>query len=295
MLKRFGCPMPFHAVRALLLGNIASPRLSVSPMTPVAQAWGGELPEFETPEVFEEVVTMLIQGWWNRLAEHQNSRTPFRLVRDEVAPTRAAVLALTRMRIEELKAFEDGLFGEEYELDFPDKAHKAMQALGELHGMLVSAEVLLADEATPAPPQELKDLLRNLQRMTITADELINKVIQSCKRARAQQLAGMETTVRYQRRGAVEGDAMDADDDLEPDFVNSPLSRSVTRQGVTVHIEIYSGEQGAWILEVVDAAKTSHVWDDPFKTDQEALDEALKAIDADPLEFFGLPADRPLS
>lgn len=244
MLKRFGCPMPFHAVRALLLGNIASPRLSVSPMTPVAQAWGGELPEFETPEVFEEVVTILVQGLWNRLAEHQSSRTPFSLMRDEVAPTRPGLLALTRMRIDELEAFEDGLFGEESELDFPEGAHEAMQALGELHGMLLSAELLLADEATPAPPQELKDLLHNLQRMTVTADELINKVIQSCKRARAQQLAGVDTTVRYRRQGAGEAEAMDPDDDLEPDLVNSPLSRTVTRQGVTVRIEIYSGEQG---------------------------------------------------
>ena len=71
--------------------------------------------------------------------------------------------------------------------------------------------------------------------------------------------------------------------------------QKVTRNGVTVHVEIYGDSDGRWILEVVDAENTSHVWDDPFDTDQEALAEALRALDEETLEFWGAAADRPMS
>ena len=56
LLLRLNCPTPLHVLRTLLLGNISSPRLEVSPMAPLAQAWGGELPEFGSTAEAEEVV-----------------------------------------------------------------------------------------------------------------------------------------------------------------------------------------------------------------------------------------------
>jgi hypothetical protein len=85
------------------------------------------------------------------------------------------------------------------------------------------------------------------------------------------------------------------DDNPEPDFIESPLSQSLTRNGVEVRVEIYGNSQGGWILEVVDAENTSHVWDEHFETDQQALAEALRALDEEPLEFLGRAADRPLN
>jgi hypothetical protein len=55
---------------------------------------------------------------------------------------------------------------------------------------------------------------------------------------------------------------------------------------VTVEIHIYKGRGSDWILEVVDAAKNSHVWDEQFQTDQQAFDEAMRALDEEPLEFM---------
>jgi hypothetical protein len=75
LLLRYGCPMPLHAVRTLLLGNITSPRLDVSPMAPLAQAFGGELPEFASSDEVEEVMRVLVQGLWNRLSEHQGAQS----------------------------------------------------------------------------------------------------------------------------------------------------------------------------------------------------------------------------
>ncbi len=88
-----------------------------------------------------------------------------------------------------------------------------------------------------------------------------------------------------------QGDAHDP----EPEIVVSALSQSVTRHGVSVRVEIYGALEGGWILEVVDAQNASHVWDVRFETDQQAWAEALRALDEEPLEFWGAAADRPMN
>ena len=267
-------------------------------MTPLAQAWGGELPEFASAAEVEEVIQVIVHGLWNRLSEHQNARTPFRLPRFEVQPTRPALLELARMRAQELKGFVDGLFGTDDEMLLPQKAHEAVVALAELHAMFEGASVLLADDTKSAPNPELKGLLRNLQQMTIVADEQINKAVQSCKRSRGQRLETMASVVSRKFRSANDDDGevqnMAADDD-EPDFVESPLSQHVTRNGVTVRVDIYGDSDHRWILEIVDAENTSHVWDEHFETDQQALDEALRALEEEPLEFLGRSSKQPLN
>jgi hypothetical protein len=66
--------------------------------------------------------------------------------------------------------------------------------------------------------------------------------------------------------------------DANPEIVMSPLSRSFTNGTSTVEIDIYQGDPGKWLLEVVDEFGNSTVWDDQFDTDQMALDEAMKTI-----------------
>jgi hypothetical protein len=78
-------------------------------------------------------------------------------------------------------------------------------------------------------------------------------------------------------------------DDDEPPHVNSPLSQRLTRHGVTVQVEIYGNGEGKWILEVVDAENASHVWDDPFGSDREALAEAIRALEEETVDFIAPP------
>jgi uncharacterized protein len=66
--------------------------------------------------------------------------------------------------------------------------------------------------------------------------------------------------------------------DAEPEIVMSPLSRTVTRNGQSVEVQIYRIEPGPWVLEAVDEFRNSTVWDDQFETDQKALDELLRTI-----------------
>jgi len=58
----------------------------------------------------------------------------------------------------------------------------------------------------------------------------------------------------------------------------SPLCQSITKDGQTVQVDIYEDGTGGWILEVVDEYNNSTVWDDPFKTDQDALNEVFEEI-----------------
>ena len=74
-------------------------------------------------------------------------------------------------------------------------------------------------------------------------------------------------------------------DDIE--LVYSPLQQSYESKGHTLQIHIYKAVDDAeWMLEVVDAGGMSSVWDDSFKTDKEALAEALRAIEEDGVESF---------
>src|SRR5215469_13892413 len=81
LLDRYRCPMPFHVVRTRLLGNIALPDMTASPMDTVAGLWGGELPAIDNPDALNELLRVLLMGLWNKLAGHQNRNAPFRMIR----------------------------------------------------------------------------------------------------------------------------------------------------------------------------------------------------------------------
>lgn len=66
----------------------------------------------------------------------------------------------------------------------------------------------------------------------------------------------------------------------------SPLSRRHVEGGKTLHIEIDSDGKGGWLLAVVDEHGNATRWEDPFRTEQEALDEALAAIREEGIDLF---------
>lgn len=79
----------------------------------------------------------------------------------------------------------------------------------------------------------------------------------------------------------------------EQDFVSSALAQIVTRDGKSISIDIYSDGDGRWLLEAVDEHRNSTVWDLPFDTEQDALDEAIRTIDTEGIEvLIGEPSQR---
>jgi hypothetical protein len=194
LLERYQCPTPFHAVRTLFLGNIATPVFEGSPLQTVKQLWGGELPEFENMAEVNELLDALVAGLWNRLTAHQSSRNPFRLVRFEVAPTREGLKHMALVRQQELEGFLDGLFGARENIDLPEDAHQAVSALGEVRAMMAGAVALLNDLSKPADAPGLKALIYNLQQMTLIAERDMNQVIHVCMRARRQTMEQIPLT-----------------------------------------------------------------------------------------------------
>lgn len=75
--------------------------------------------------------------------------------------------------------------------------------------------------------------------------------------------------------------------DRDPNIVQSGLSRTVTREGVTLDVSIYRLEHDAqWTLEVVNDVGTSTVWDAPFDTDAEALEAFEVTLNDEGIEAF---------
>ncbi len=188
LLARYACPTPFHEVRTRFLGSIASPVLGASPLQTVKQLWGGELPEFDAIEAVNELLDALVAGLWNRLAAHQRSRNPFRLIRFEVAHTREGVRHLALVRKQELEGFVEGLFGAEKQIDLPERAHRAIGVLADIRVMLAGAIDLLDDSSKAAEPDDLKGLIRKFQEISVILETEMNKAILSCVRARRQLL-----------------------------------------------------------------------------------------------------------
>ena len=73
----------------------------------------------------------------------------------------------------------------------------------------------------------------------------------------------------------------------DPEIVMSPLCREIIKDGTRIQVDIYRGEdKSGWILEVIDEEDASTIWDEPFDTDQEALDTVIKVIELDGIRSF---------
>lgn len=65
----------------------------------------------------------------------------------------------------------------------------------------------------------------------------------------------------------------------EIELIMSPLCQEISRDGEMVEVQIYGDGNGEWLLEVVDKYNNSTVWDDPFSTDAQAMQEVLDTIE----------------
>ena len=73
----------------------------------------------------------------------------------------------------------------------------------------------------------------------------------------------------------------------DPEIVMSPLCQEISKDGTKIQVDIYRGEDDpGWVLEVIDEENASTVWDEPFDTDQEALDAAMEIIERDGIRSF---------
>lgn len=72
-----------------------------------------------------------------------------------------------------------------------------------------------------------------------------------------------------------------------PKIVELALSRTVTKDGVTVEVSIIRLERETeWSLEVVNDKNTSIVWDDLFASDEEAYAEFERTVAEEGMRTF---------
>lgn len=188
LLDRYSCPVPFHAARTRFLGNIASPSISITPMDKVKALWGGELPVFDSLDAANEFLAVLIMGLWNRLARHQDRRTPFRLTRYAVSQTQAGIAKLALVQRQELDGFVYGLFGEAESLELPERAHRALEVLANLRSFWEAMRELASNPTEPATADDISKTLAKARAMTRIGEHEINEAVLSCTRARRQML-----------------------------------------------------------------------------------------------------------
>lgn len=75
--------------------------------------------------------------------------------------------------------------------------------------------------------------------------------------------------------------------DSDPAIIDSPLSRIVFRDGITVQVNIFRIEGDPyWALEVVNAHGTSTVWDEVFATDEAAFRVFAETVEGEGMETF---------
>ena len=78
----------------------------------------------------------------------------------------------------------------------------------------------------------------------------------------------------------------DNDNDLKLEY--SPLCGNITRDGLTVRVQIYriAGRGDGWSLEVVDHTDASTVWGETFATDRDAYGEFFKTLETEGIRLF---------
>jgi hypothetical protein len=76
-------------------------------------------------------------------------------------------------------------------------------------------------------------------------------------------------------------------DDQDPKLVTSDKSQRVLVDSYPFSIQIYRLETDkTWTLEVVDHEGTSHVWDEQFRSDKDARNAAIEALESEGAAAF---------
>ena len=181
LLEAFSCPTPFHAIRAHLMGNIASLVVSASPMRAIESFWPDGLPPFESKEEANELIHGLL-GLWNHLAGHQKRNKPFKLTAKPFGDDRDSMREFLEVRTEEIDQFLEGVQGGDEGQLLPDEIWEEIETLAENAGLMNATLETLGDVA--ATDQEISGLAKGLRELSKIAGVQINDIIMSCVRYR---------------------------------------------------------------------------------------------------------------
>ncbi|MGM0524700.1 MAG: hypothetical protein ACQEQ8_00695 [Pseudomonadota bacterium] len=72
----------------------------------------------------------------------------------------------------------------------------------------------------------------------------------------------------------------------EQQVIQSKHTQQYSAEGKTVDIDIYRTEDSGWILEIVDQENNSTLWEDQFEQEDDALAEAMDALQEEGIDSF---------
>jgi hypothetical protein len=70
----------------------------------------------------------------------------------------------------------------------------------------------------------------------------------------------------------------------DPEIIFSRYNGMLTRDGITIEVNICRLADSKWSLEVVDRDNNSIVWDGEFDTEEDAYDELIRSIDEEGMD-----------
>lgn len=193
MLKRYDCPMPYHAVCTHFLGTMSG-TAPVQPMKVLARIWDGTLPACASIEAVNEMLGALINELWNELTIHQDEMQPYQLMPTSARATRKSLASLAETRAEEIDGFLTGIFGDQENLEVPEPMGVALDTLMELVGIFAGMQALLEDLEKPAGVEDLKSLKAHVVELTAIAEREIHDVVIGARILREQEGAMKEKT-----------------------------------------------------------------------------------------------------
>jgi len=184
LLARYNCPLQFHEVRACFMGAIACPAMGINPTRVIGGMWGGHLPEFMTLADADNFFDVLINQCWNSLTAHQDRRNIFELTKWTTKRTKKDLAAFSNTRTEELAIFIEAIEGPDDELKLPQRAIRAVRVLEEVYALISGVQALALDKRISKNTDEIDEIFKELDQLTLIAEKEINAAIIACHKSR---------------------------------------------------------------------------------------------------------------
>jgi hypothetical protein len=188
LLRRYGCPFPFHVVRMRFWGEIVSPSLQASPVKTIESFWPTGLPTFnngaEANAFFQALMSL-----WNNVARFQDGAPPLKLQKIGSIETREGLHAAAKLRVEELHdGFMHGFTGGSRQIDVPPGVGDLLRRVEKSIELLAMTRNTFAKPPGPDDAAMLAELRRAFPEVDRAVQADLNAIAVAVKDWRKAQL-----------------------------------------------------------------------------------------------------------
>ena len=106
-------------------------------------------------------------------------------------PTPETLARLAEVRQQEIDGFVEGLFHGADDIDLPEKASRALDALSEIRAMMAGTVDLVRRGIQPAEASQLATTIKHIGELKRIAEREIHTVVLDCTRARRTEMQAL--------------------------------------------------------------------------------------------------------